>query len=60
MNPIFFIWFLAVVLPTLLVLEGWSKLKKFLNDRGWWQYWAEALLALCVILLIALLALGYR
>lgn len=60
MNPIFFVFFIVIVLPALILLEGWAKLKKFLSDRGWWQYWAEALLAICVALLMTLLAFGYR
>ncbi|MEX2029173.1 MAG: hypothetical protein WD963_01680 [Candidatus Paceibacterota bacterium] len=60
---LFKIWYLVVVLPFLIFLEGWAKLSKFLDkgDRRAQVYdkGIYFVLAVLVLLLLILLLLGY-
>lgn len=59
---IYKIWYLVVILPILIVIEGYKMLKKFMAKRGYTPDWAWAwLVILVVLLLIALLfQVGYH
>ncbi|MBY0376399.1 hypothetical protein K2P96_00270 [Patescibacteria group bacterium] len=49
-----------VILPVLILVEGWDMLKKGLTDRNWWWRVPYVLLVLLSILFIVLLLKGYR
>jgi hypothetical protein len=54
------VWFMLVILPGLILKEGFDMFMKLMNERNWWWKLPYFLLTACVILLIVLLAAGYR
>jgi len=55
------ILFGVVILPALLVHEGYERLNKFLKKRGWPQIdWFDMTLLGLIIILIILLLNGFR
>jgi len=55
------ILFGVVILPALLVHEGYERLNKFLKKRGWPQIdWFDMTLLGLIIILIILLLNGYH
>ncbi len=49
-----------IVLPALIIVEGWHMLSKLLSEKNWWWKIPYVLLAALVLILIALLLSGYR
>jgi NhaP-type Na+/H+ or K+/H+ antiporter len=57
------IWFFIIVLPIILIQEGYKKFKKYLEKKGHpmdWMYFVYAALFILVLFLVILLAEGYR
>ena len=55
------ILFGVVILPALLVHEGYTRLNKFLKKRGWPQIdWFDMTLLGLIIILVILLLNGYH
>lgn len=53
--------FLPIILPALLVHEGYERLNKYLKKRGWPQIdWFDMTLLGLIIILIILLLNGFR
>ena len=53
------IWYLIIILPVILVTEGYEKLKKFMHKRGYEIDWAYTLLAVLILILIITLLVNY-
>ena len=53
------IWYLIIILPVILVTEGYEKLKKFMHKRGYEIDWAYTLLAALILILIITLLVNY-
>ena len=54
------IWYFIVILPILIIQEGWARFKVFMSQGNRWHNLPYFLLAFFVILLIILLLAGYR
>jgi len=53
------IWYFIIILPIILVTEGYGKLKKFMHKRGYEIDWAYTLLAVLTLILIIALLVNY-
>jgi hypothetical protein len=56
MKLIYFLF----VLPIIIFQEGWARLKKLLDAKGWWRHIPYFLLALLCLLLLMAWGAGYR
>ena len=59
LEVLFKVWWMIAVLPFLIAIEGYKKLKKFLNKHGYSPDWAWAWLFILIVFLIVLLLLQY-
>ncbi|KKT00523.1 MAG: hypothetical protein UV76_C0009G0002 [Candidatus Nomurabacteria bacterium GW2011_GWA2_43_15] len=56
---LFKIWFTIAILPFLIMIEGYKKLKIFLGKHGYTLDWTHVALAILITLLIVLLLIEY-
>ena len=49
-----------IVLPALIIVEGWHKLSRFLSEKKLWWHLPYVLVAILSFILIILLLNGYR
>ncbi len=49
-----------IILPALIIVDGWEKFSKFLTRRNLWWKLPYMLLFILVVILIILLMEGYR
>ncbi|MFZ3011695.1 MAG: hypothetical protein WA060_01695 [Minisyncoccia bacterium] len=53
------IWYFIIVLPIILVTEGYERLKKFMHKHGYHPDWAHTVLAVLILALILALLVQY-
>lgn len=49
-----------IVLPALIIIEGWNMLSKLLNKHNWWWNLPYVLIAILSFIVLILLLNGYR
>ncbi len=54
------IFYLLVLLPFLMISEGYAKFKAFMDEKKAWGKFPYVLIMILVIILLVLLAEGYR
>jgi len=58
-EVLFKIWWMIALLPLLIVIEGYKKLKQFMNKHDYSPDWAWTWLVILIVLLIILLLFQY-
>jgi len=56
---LFKILYFIAILPVLIAIEGYKKLKKFMVERGYLPDWAYAWLVILILLLILVILFQY-
>ena len=60
--PIYFVVFMVIILPALIVLEGLKMFFSFMtrNNKGWWWNLPYILIVILSLFMVVLLLFGYR
>jgi hypothetical protein len=54
------VFFFIAVLPVMMINEGYSRIKKFMEAHGYTFDWPHATLAILIIILFMLILAGHR
>lgn len=60
MPLLFILKYMFIILPALILIEGWHMLTGAITRNNWWWKVPYALLVLFIIVLVILLLMGYR
>jgi len=60
MPPIYFVAFMIIILPVLIIIEGVGMFSSFMARKGWWWYVPHVLIVILSLLVVVLLLSGYR
>lgn len=58
--PIYFVVFMIIILPALIILEGLKMFSSFITKKGWWWDIPYVLIVILSLLVVILFLFGYR
>lgn len=62
LDLLFKVWYIVIVLPFLILLEGNKKFQKFLKEKDIYSHWDiwHSFIVILIILIIVLWTIGYH